>query len=98
MKRKSVIRKKATARPVSDVHSTAETVVRFLESKAKKIDKTTLAKYVAVAVLVIYGIRKSNILGSLAISLVTGVMTKFMADTLEIEADKKELIPVEVKP
>lgn len=97
MKKAATTRKKATAKPVSDIQTMAQNVVHYLEGHAKKIDKATLAKYVAVAVLVIYGIRKSNVLGSLAISLITGIVTKFMADKLDGGSELAEMIPIEAK-
>ena len=96
MKKPTTTRKKASAKPLSDVHVMAQDVIKYLETHAKKIDKATLAKYIAVAVLIIYGIRKSNVLGSIAISLITGVASKFMADRMEGQ-DIAEVIPSEAK-
>lgn len=97
MKKQIATRRKATAKPVSDLQSRAEEIIKFLEGHAKKIDKTTLAKYVAIAALVIYGIRRSNVLGSLTISLLTGAITKFMADKIEGASDFAEVVPAEGK-
>jgi|ERR1043165_3107833 hypothetical protein len=85
--------KRAKAKPESEVHSTAENILGFLETKARNMDKLTIAKYTAVALLVIYGIRKSNVLGSLAVSVVTGVVSKFMADNMGQEGDLAKMIP-----
>jgi len=93
----STTRKKGQAKPASDVHSTAQDVIRFLETKAKNMDKATLAKYIGVAVLVIYGIRKSNILGGITLSLLTGIVTKFMADKGAGGFDLSDIIPSKAK-
>ncbi|HLP21387.1 MAG TPA: hypothetical protein VK174_13840 [Chitinophagales bacterium] len=87
--------RKAAAKP-TDVHSMADTIVSYLGEQAKNMDKATLAKYVAIAVLVIYGIRKSNVLGSLAISLITGIVSKYLAERFEGHPFA-DLIPVSAK-
>ena len=89
-------RQKPAAKPSSDVHSMADTVISYLGEQAKNMDKATLAKYVAIAVLVIYGIRKSNVLGSLAISLITGIVSKYLAERFEGHAFA-DLIPASAK-
>lgn len=82
---------KAGAKPASEVHSMANDVIKYLESHAKNLDKATIAKYVAVAVIVLYGIRKSNILGGLSLSIITAIVSKFMAD--KFEGDFVDIIP-----
>ncbi|HLP52180.1 MAG TPA: hypothetical protein VK154_14925 [Chitinophagales bacterium] len=95
MKKSISPRRKAAVKP-TDVQSIADTVVSYLGEQAKNMDKATLAKYVAIAVLVIYGIRKSNVLGSLAISLITGVVSKYLAERFEGHA-LADLIPASAK-
>lgn len=96
MKKSITSRQKAAGKATSDIHSMADTVVSYLGEQAKNMDKATLAKYVAIAVLVIYGIRKSNVLGSLAISLITGVVSKYLAERFEGHAFA-DLIPASAK-
>jgi hypothetical protein len=81
-------RKKSSSTSTEDLQSMAEEVIKYIETHAKKLDKATLAKYAGIAVLVIYGLRKSNVLGSLALSLVTGMVTKYITD--QIQGDTEE--------
>ncbi len=68
-----------------DMSEVAQQVLDYIETHTKKIDKTTLIKYIGLALVVIYGIRKSNILSSLAISIITGLVTKLLAERFEEE-------------
>jgi hypothetical protein len=77
----------AHAAPDLDLQAMAEEVIKYIEDKAKNIDKATLAKYVGVAILVLYGLRKSNILGSLAMSVITGMVAKYVSDMMEGKAE-----------
>jgi hypothetical protein len=76
-------RSKSNSESSNDLQSMAEEVIKYIEAQAKNIDKATLAKYAAIAVLVIYGLRRSNVLGSLALSLITGLVTKYISDQFE---------------
>lgn len=68
----------------SDTQSAVKNVADYVLLNAKKLDKETIAKYVGIALLVIYGIRKSNVVGSLILSIVTGLVTKFMSEKLAL--------------
>lgn len=69
----------------ADHQTMQDKVLGYINSNVKNIDKTQLAMYVGVALLVIYGIRKSNLMGSLTISLITAAISKFFAAELEHE-------------
>jgi hypothetical protein len=80
-------KRKSNSKPTNDLQSMAEEVIKYIETQAKNIDKATLAKYAGIAVLVIYGLRKSNVLGSLVLSIITGVVTKYVSDQMESQTE-----------
>ena len=69
--------------PANDIADKAKAVLTFIEEQGIKIDKASLAKYIVLAMAIVYGIRKSNVLGSITVSLITGLITKLLADKLE---------------
>jgi hypothetical protein len=68
---------------MSDLQAMADEAIKFIENKAMNMDKAQLAKYVGIAVLAFYGLRRSNILGSIAMSIVTGMVAKYVQDKME---------------
>ena len=66
-----------------ELQERGENVIENLMKQAKDIDKTTLAKYAGLGVLAIFGLRKSPILRSIAMSIVTGMVAKYVADKIE---------------
>jgi hypothetical protein len=54
--------------------------MKYLEDKVKDIDKAQLAKYAAVGVLLLAGLRKSGFIGGLAVTIAAGVITKYIAE------------------
>jgi hypothetical protein len=76
-------RRNSSSTESPDLQQMAQEVIKYIETHAKKLDKATLAKYAGIAVLVIYGLRKSNVLGSLALSLITGLVTKYVSEQMD---------------
>lgn len=56
-----------------------EKLTDYLYQHAKNIDKATLLKYVGIAILVIYGLRKSNLLSGIAITLISGLVANLIS-------------------
>jgi hypothetical protein len=87
--KKSTGKNSKTNGATAELQNLAEEVIKYIETQAKDLDAATLAKYAGIAVLVIYGLRKSNVLGSIAISIVTGIITKYLSDQMQGEAASK---------
>ncbi len=82
----------ATQKVVSDPHieSMIEKVADYLYAHAKTVDKATLLKYAGIAILVFYGLRKSNLLSGIAITLITGVITNLISGNGPTEGKSNE--------
>jgi hypothetical protein len=63
------------------VENLAKKVMTFLDDQTANMDKETLAKYAAVGVLLLAGMRKSGFLGGLAVSVAAGVLTKLVVES-----------------
>lgn len=76
--------KKTTATAENTTHAPhledmTQKVTDYLYEHVRNIDKATLLKYAGIALLVFYGIRKSNILSGIAITLISGLITNLLA-------------------
>lgn len=72
------------------VEDVAEKVMAYIKGNNEKVDKEALLKYAAVAVLALYGLRKTGFLGSILISGAVALIAKHF-----ILADDKETAPTE---
>lgn len=70
---------KGQRRP-SQVEAIAKRVVKYVDEQTQNMDTKSLAKYAAVGVLLFAGMRKSGFLGSLAVSVAAGIITKHIAE------------------
>lgn len=71
--------RKGQKRP-TQVGAFAKKVVKYVDEQTQNMDTKTLAKYAAVGVLLFAGMRKSGFLGSLAVSVAAGIITKHIAE------------------
>ena len=71
--------KKGHKRP-TQVEAIAKKVVKYVDEQTQNLDAKTLAKYAAVGALLFAGMRKSGFLGSIALSVAAGIITKHIAE------------------
>ena len=62
---------------------TGKKVIDFMKAEVEKIDKETILKVAAVAIVGIYALRRGGVVGSLLLSAATGVVTKYLAQEVE---------------
>ena len=66
-----------------DAKEVASKVISYLEEHFENFDKKSLLKFIPIAILLIYGIRKSNFLLSMILPIATGLITKYFSDRSE---------------
>jgi hypothetical protein len=63
------------------IQDLSKRVMKFIDEQTADMDKNTLAKYAAVGVLLLAGMRKSGFLGGLAVSVAAGILTKMVVES-----------------
>jgi hypothetical protein len=76
-----------------DFEKMGRDVLKYLETHFANLDKADITKYVAVALVVLYGVRRSSILSSVAVSLITALVAKFLAEQIEGKETNDEEAP-----
>ena len=71
-------KKKAQSQP--NAKQVASKVISYMEEHFENFDKKSLIKFIPVAILLIYGIRKSNFLLSMILPIATGIIAKYSSE------------------
>ncbi len=77
----------ASGKGFKQIEEVAKKVMAYMKEHSQEFDKKTIAKYAAVGVLMLYGMRKNSVLGSMLVSIAAGIITKYI---LEKTVDEKE--------
>ncbi len=72
------------------IEDMARQVYAYIKEYTGQMDKKTLAKYVAVATLVVFGLRKNNFLGRLVVSAAAGMVAKYILEKVLDEQFNEE--------
>lgn len=73
------------------IEQIAKKVMAYMKEHSQEMDKKTIAKYAAVGVLMLYGMRKNSVLGSMMVSIAAGVITKYILEnTMDGQEQRSE--------
>ncbi len=64
-----------------DIKKIAQKVKDYIKGESGTFDQETIVKYISVAIVAIYGIRKGGLIGSLLLSVAAGLVTKYLLET-----------------
>lgn len=72
------------------VDEIAKKVMQYIKENTETVDKKALVKYASLAVLSLYGMRKSGLLGGLLVTAAVGVLAKhLLTEGLQQESEKE---------
>jgi|GEM_PF-5031894 len=72
-----------TAKGGFDIKKIAQKVMDYINGEEASADKETILKYVSVAILAIYGVRKGGLIGGLLLSAATGLVAKYVQESIK---------------